>query len=134
MSKLWIGGFFGKYVKSDILDSQISGVYDQSDVYYLKREGSWYSPLQATGGTVVDDAGYRMHIFTSPGSFVVSSVPPTVNTVEYLVVAGGASGGAHFGGGGGAGGFRTATGFPVTTTTYPITVAVSYTHLRAHET
>jgi hypothetical protein len=78
----------------------------------------------ATGGTVIDSGGFRIHVFTSPGSFVVSNVTPTVNTVEYLVVAGGGGGGLGIGGGGGggAGGFRTATGFPVTATSYPITV------------
>jgi hypothetical protein len=83
--------------------------------------------ISATGGTVIDDAGYRIHVFTSPGSFVVSSLNLSPGTVEYLVVAGGAAGGTgdvsgRYGGGGGAGGFRTATGFPVTATTYPITV------------
>ena len=43
--------------------------------------------------------------------------------VEYLVVAGGAGGGANIGGGGGAGGYRTATGFSVTSgTSYTVTV------------
>ena len=84
-------------------------------------------PLSATGGTIIDDAGFRIHVFTSPGSFVVSSLGSSDGTVEYLVVAGGGSGGTasvtgRYGGGGGAGGFRTATGFPITVTTYPITV------------
>jgi hypothetical protein len=39
----------------------------------------------------------------------------TVSEVEYLVVAGGGGGGGWMGGGGGAGGYRTATGFAVTT-------------------
>ena len=43
--------------------------------------------------------------------------------VEYLVVAGGGGGGANIGGGGGAGGYRTATGFSVTSgTSYTVTV------------
>jgi hypothetical protein len=78
------------------------------------------SAISATGGTTIDSGGYRIHVFTSPGSFVVSSVGP--GTVEYLVVAGGGGGGGRHAGGGGAGGFRTATGFPITATTYPITV------------
>jgi len=76
--------------------------------------------ISATGGTIIDSGGFRTHVFTSPGSFVVSNAGP--GTVEYLVVAGGGGAGAGHGGGGGAGGFRTATGFPVTTATYPITV------------
>jgi hypothetical protein len=97
--------------------------------------------ISATGGTTVDDAGFRIHVFTSPGSFVVSSAGP--GTVEYVVVAGGGGGGVdyfqsapRFGSGGGAGGLRTnfpgivngasnpLTGgdFPITAGTYPITV------------
>ncbi len=75
--------------------------------------------VSATGGTVIDSGGYRIHVFTSPGSFVVSNAGP--GTVEYLVVAGGGGGAGNYNAGG-AGGFRTATGFPVTATTYPITV------------
>lgn len=76
--------------------------------------------ISATGGTIIDSGGFRTHVFTSPGSFVVSNAGP--GTVEYLVVAGGGGGGNNAGAGGGAGGYRTATGFPITATTYPITV------------
>lgn len=56
--------------------------------------------------------------FTSSGTW---TAPAGVNSVEYLVVAGG--GGGQSGTGGGAGGFRTATGFPVTSgTNYTVTV------------
>ena len=51
----------------------------------------------------------------------VTLAAPT--TVEYLVVAGGGGGGSNWGGGGGAGGFRTASGFAVTSGT-PITVTI----------
>jgi hypothetical protein len=80
------------------------------------------SQISATGGTIIDSGGFRIHVFTSPGSFVVSNAPPASNTVEYLVIAGGGGGGGRHAGGGGAGGYRTATGFPITATTYPITV------------
>ena len=81
--------------------------------------------IQATGGTTIDSAGFRIHVFTSPGPFNVSYVQPTYNTVEYVVVAGG--GGSQvatplYAGGGGAGGFRTGTNFPVTVQDYTITV------------
>ena len=53
----------------------------------------------------------------------VSSFTSAVSSVEYLVVAGGGSGGSRIGGGGGAGGYRTATGFSVTTgVSYTVTV------------
>ena len=49
-------------------------------------------------------------------------------TVEYLVVAGGGGGGGDNGGGGGAGGYRTATGYSVTSgTQYTVTVGGSGT-------
>ena len=86
--------------------------------------------IQATGGTTIDSAGFRIHVFTSPGPFNVSYVQPTYNTVEYVVVAGG--GGSQvatplYAGGGGAGGFRTGTNFPVTVQNYTITVGLGST-------
>ncbi|MEI7425551.1 MAG: DUF2341 domain-containing protein [Candidatus Moraniibacteriota bacterium] len=51
----------------------------------------------ATGGTVTDVGGYRIHTFTSSGSFTVTNG----GAVESLVVAGGGSGGGAGGGGGG---------------------------------
>ena len=68
--------------------------------------------IQATGGTIIDSSGYRLHVFTSADDFNVSSVG-TFNQVEYLIVAGGgggtgASGTFEYGGaGGGAGGLLT---------------------------
>ena len=66
----------------------------------------------ATGGTITTSGSYRIHTFTSNGSFYL----PYSKTVDYLVVAGGGGGGnygGNAGGGGGAGGLRstvTATG------------------------
>jgi hypothetical protein len=99
----------------------------------------------ATGGTITCCGDYKIHTFTGPGTFCVSSAgsPSGSTTVEYLVVAGGGSGSAKGpgdgGGGGGAGGFRFASPtlapltFPgkplngpsaitVTATAFPITV------------
>jgi len=60
-----------------------------------------------TGGTITTSGSYRVHTFTSNGTFGVSE--PI--TVQYLVVAGGGSGGfgapgGNEAGGGGAGGYR----------------------------
>lgn len=57
-----------------------------------------------TGGTITTSGSYRIHTFTSSGTFTntISDLE-----VEYLVVAGGGGGGTNDGGGGGAGGFRT---------------------------
>jgi len=68
------------------------------------------SPAAPTGGSITSSGGYRIHTFTSSGSFVT----PVANNYEVLVVAGGgggassssATGGA---GGGGAGGLLNTT-------------------------
>ena len=101
--------------------------------------------IVATGGTITTSGNCKIHTFTGPGTFCVSSISQTApqNVVSYMVVAGG--GGqtniGHYNGGGGAGGFRevkapdtpyTASpldGYPsapnritVTATSFPITV------------
>ena len=98
--------------------------------------------MTATGGTITCCGDYKIHTFTSPGTFTVCSVgnPAGSNSVDYLVVAGGGSGGGSNGGGGGggAGGFRlsnstcmpapltsplaTPTALPVSVQGYPITI------------
>ena len=98
--------------------------------------------IVATGGTITTSGDYKIHTFTGPGTFTVSSVGNPVggpNIADYMVVAGGGGGGGgNGGGGGGAGGFRegksspapsyTASplvapaGITVTATAYPITV------------
>ena len=83
--------------------------------------------ITATGGVISDytDPGpglvYRAHVFSSSGTF---SVTAGSDNVEYLVVAGGGGGGAYIGGGGGAGGYRTASGFRVSTSPGAYTVTV----------
>ena len=97
----------------------------------------------ATGGTVTTCGDFKIHTFTAPGTFCVSSVGNNpVNplggpsTVDYMVVAGGGGGGGQ--GGGGAGGYReaktgdngcytasplaTPTGITLTVQGYPISV------------
>ena len=94
--------------------------------------------ISATGGTITNSGNCKIHTFTSPGTFCVSSAAlcSANNQVSYMVAAGGGGGGGRHGGGGGAGGFRedkspltpytasplegagpitvTATGFPIT--------------------
>ena len=63
--------------------------------------------ITATGGTITTQGNYKIHSFTSDGTFAITNAPtPANNKVSYMVVAGGAGGGANHGGGGGAGGFR----------------------------
>ena len=66
------------------------------------------STISATGGTITTSGDYKIHTFTGPGTFCVSSISTTTfdNTIGYQVVAGGAGGGFGTTGGGGAGGFR----------------------------
>jgi len=102
--------------------------------------------IVATGGTITTCGNYKVHTFTGPGTFTVSSVgnPIGSTTVDYLVVAGGGAGGFgvtcyQSGGGGGAGGYRESSGtasgsytvsplgsgvsaLPVSVQGYPITV------------
>src|SRR5210317_2574330 len=68
--------------------------------------------ITATGGTETTCGDFKIHTFTGPGTFCVSSVgnPIGSTTVDYLVVAGGAGGGSDYGGGGGAGGYRESSG------------------------
>lgn len=77
-------------------------------LYGIKAEA--VPTAKATGGTITYDAsGNIYHTFTSSGTFT----PSSNFNVDYLVVAGGGGGGCREAGGGGAGGFRTATGFSV---------------------
>jgi len=81
--------------------------------------------IAATGGTITTVCtDYKVHTFTGPGTFTVTNAgtPSGSNSIEYLVIAGGAGGGGEEGGGGGAGGYRTASGLPVTAQGYPIVV------------
>ena len=97
--------------------------------------------IQATGGTITTCGDFKIHTFTGPGTFCVSSnaICAAYQKVDYMVVAGGASGGNQIAGGGGAGGFREShcsttsgcytasplaspTSLPVSVTSYPITV------------
>ena len=91
-----------------------------ANVWQAGVDGTVQPPTAATGGTITTDGDYKVHTFTSSGTFSVSAAG---QPVEYLVVAGGGGGAMNFfGGGGGAGGYRTATGFSVTATAYSITV------------
>jgi hypothetical protein len=70
--------------------------------------------VAATGGNAVITCGnFKIHVFTAPGTFCVSSQGNSAgsNTVDYMVVAGGGGGGGNSSaGGGGGGGFRESPG------------------------
>ena len=101
--------------------------------------------VAATGGTITTCGDFKIHTFTGPGTFSVSSAgnPSGSTAVEYLVVAGGGAGGTRAAGGGGAGGFRFygeciaapypasplngPAALPVSVQSYPITVGAGGT-------
>ena len=66
--------------------------------------------MEATGGVISDYTSgsnvYRTHVFTSSGTFTISSNPGSYgSSVEVLLIGGGGGGGHDAGGGGGAGAF-----------------------------
>ena len=77
--------------------------------------------ISASGGTEVTDGNFKLHVFTGPGTFTVSSLAstPSRNDVDYLVVGGGGGAGAQ-GGGGGAGGYRESPGSATCYTASPL--------------
>ncbi len=77
--------------------------------------------VSATGGTITNVGGYRVHTFLSSGTFTVT----TGGNVEVLMVGGGGSGGGRHGGGGGGGGVLYMPSVAVTSATaYPIVVGL----------
>ena len=86
----------------------------------LQDEAPTAQYITATGGTPLTSGDHKIHVFTGPGTFCVSSAGNAAgsNSVEYLVVGGGGAGGTGEGqsaGGGGAGGFRSFTALPSAT-------------------
>jgi hypothetical protein len=92
--------------------------------------------VQATGGTITTSGDFKIHTFTSSGTFTVTNAGQASgsNTVDYLVIAGGGGGGVQSSGpqggagGAGAGGMRysfpnpATGGTPVSVQAYPVTV------------
>jgi len=93
-----------------------------TDSYEYYDGSKWvfqHSGISASGGNDVYDFGpYRVHVFTSTGTFTVSSS----GFVDILVVAGGGGGGSHVPGGGGAGGLIYRPELEISNASYTITV------------
>jgi hypothetical protein len=101
-------------------------------------EGPTY--IAASGGTETTSGDYKIHTFTSTGTFTVSSVGNSKgggDGVSYVTIAGGGGGAGDASGGGGAGGYREGknsgdpytasplnapSGLTVTAQAYPVTV------------
>jgi hypothetical protein len=82
---------------------------------------------EATGGNITRVGGYTIHTFTTNGTFDNSN--SKISNIEILVIGGGGSGGTGqqtyaYGGGGGAGGVIYYTSYPITATSYPVTVGL----------
>ncbi len=73
--------------------------------------------FSATGGTITESGGYKIHTFTSNDDFV----PNGTGNIEYLIIAGGGGGGGNVGGGGGGGGFVSGSG-SISAGTYSVVV------------
>jgi hypothetical protein len=84
-------------------------VANEADVAVVSNRGT-VDTSSSVGNTIIT--------FTGNGTFT----PTSSFNVQYLVVAGGGGGGAGGAAGGGAGGFKTNTGFGVTSQNYNITV------------
>jgi hypothetical protein len=87
-----------------------TGIFTLEEIYELTKA---LPPVDfATGGTVSDinvsGQDYRVHLFTTSGTFTVNTA---LTDVEYLVIGGGGGGGRGSGGpgGGGAGGYLEGT-------------------------
>jgi hypothetical protein len=106
-------------------------VYADATKGWLYVEESNVGDLQniefvvATGGTITTSGDYKIHTFTSSGTFTVTSAGNAAgsNSVDYMVVAGGGgggSGGNYNGGGGAGGGFRESVPSPAAWTASPL--------------
>jgi len=130
----------------------INGIAESVTLVYVDATRGWvlvneatslYGPafVEATGGTITTTGNFKVHTFTGPGTFTVTSAGNSAGsqTVDYFVVAGGGGGAGDVGGAGGGGGFRLSnsvgcipapvmsplanpTGLPVSVQGYPITV------------
>ena len=95
------GNIMGKLITPTT--SAASGVWNLREQQLARNASIWpglVTPAVATGGTITTVGGYKIHTFTSSGTFTVTGA----GSVQYLVVAGGGGGG--YCGGGGAGGYR----------------------------
>ena len=142
----------GSNIQGQAVDGTISSNGQSAMFVYVDATQGWIPTedqvtstfaaeyITATGGTITTSGNFKIHTFTSPGTFTVCSVgnPAGSDSVDYLVVAGGGGGGNN-GGGAGAGGYRESSGaasgcyttsplgsgvsaLPVSATGYPITV------------
>ena len=135
-----MNGFAADSVRNTANESLTLVYADATKGWLAVEEGTGYvgeNFITATGGTVSTSGNCKIHTFTGPGTFSVTSLADCSanNVVAYMVVAGGGGGAAA---GAGAGGYRegktnsvtpytasptaASTGLTVTATDFPITV------------
>jgi hypothetical protein len=128
-------------INGDAADLTIIANYSAITLVYVDATSGWRSVdssnpndiitppeyVAATGGTVTCCGDYKIHTFTGPGTFTVTSAgnPLGSATVDYLVIAGGGSGSSNTasnnaGSGGGGGGFRESVPSPAAWTASPL--------------
>jgi hypothetical protein len=90
---------------------------DANTVGLWKFDEEAPTPIDATGGLISYDGDYKIHTFTSSGTFTIDS--PAF--VEVLVVGGGGGGGGT-GSGGGAGGYLYNESFYINSGNHSVTV------------
>jgi len=78
--------------------------------------------IEGTGGTVTTDGDYKVHKFTSNGTFEITAGEGDNLVVEYLILGAGAGAGSNNAGGAGAGAFREAIDHSVAVQSYSIVV------------
>ena len=86
---------------------EVVGVTYGTNGFYFKFKDAYPANITATGGTITTDGNFKVHTFTSSGTFTVTDISGGDGAIDYLVIAGGGGGGYSYGGGGGAGGYRT---------------------------
>lgn len=135
------GKFARKNNKDDFYSYEISGKEKEYHTTQFARWTGNLSNVQATGGVISDFESptgdiWRVHTFSGSGTFSVTGTGenpdiPSINDIEYMIIAGGGGGGANWGSGGGAGGVITnqsghnmtnGVTFPLSIGSYPIVV------------
>jgi len=129
--KLVVSGFVGTSTTGALTVPSGTTAQQPTGVQGMIRFNSTYSNIEyydgthwknvgsisAIGGTVTNSA-YRVHKFTSSGTFTVT----TGGIMDYLIVGGGGGGGGRAGGGGGAGGLIYETNQNIASGTYTVIV------------
>src|SRR6056300_234889 len=98
------------------------GYHEWYNGSFWQRVGLNVAFVTATGGSITTCGDYKIHTFTSSGTFTVTCAgnPLGSTTVDYMVVAGGGGAGYLQAGGGGGGVFRESVPSPAAWTASPL--------------